>query len=234
MIDPDLSRVSDVTGPDDVRRLDVQRLANAYDSIKREMDGRRGRGFFARRGTRSAAKILCDELRWLVIDNNDFWVRVGRASQQANPFGAQEQVFLKNIEALATQEEHILRDLDVSEYQSQAITRDVYGALRIVNGRIQDGVDPTPEALANLRSRLDDAHKLVCAIAKGPLRKLQDDLIGIKGAKILLGAVAMGANTFIPAGPLAFVSLKAGGALMLGGAVGLLDLLPFGKPDIPI
>ena len=177
---------------------------------------------------RKAARILCDELNWLVHERENLWRGLEEASERLSAYRESENELMMNLVRLIEQEAAVFYRLGIKEEDSSSVIGLTYDAIKMA----RDSEDPSPESLRNLRDRLRVGNELVCKAAQGPLSKAYDKLIGNKGARILAGGALAGANVAVSviadSGAVSWVSLKAGYYVMSGKTDELIDLLEKG------
>ena len=195
-----------------ITRADVQRLIDAHGEIQKTL-GRR----------RRAARILCEELTWLVDEKGALWEDLAQASTRLRVHRSNERQLFDRIIPLIEQEEAIFKKLGISGPKSEEVIIQAYTALHIID----DQDDPSPASLSNLRNRLAHARELICLAARGPLRRLVEKVLTLKGALVLAGAAIGIANVAIAVvdqGTVSWVSPKAGYHIMKGDVEGLIKL----------
>lgn len=214
-----------------VVREDIERLVEAHRQVQELLvpEPRRGidklKARLMRSPTRRAARILCEELTWLVHERADFWVELAGASATLAGHRGREAALLETLEDLLLQEGELFRRLGIDDRTTSGVIATTYEAFRIIGDY---GANPSPAAVANLRDRLARATELVCAASRGPLTKTYEFIISTKGVRILGGAAVAGTNALFATadgGALSWTSVKAGFIVMTADAGGLIELL---------
>jgi hypothetical protein len=178
---------------------------------------------------RRAASILCEEMKWLAFERPDFWRELQEGCRELSKYRDQQNEFFENMRDLVDLEIGAFEKLGIKEEDSLASIGWVYNALDIV----EHGQDPTPEALANLQSRLAVATDLVCNASRGILRRAFDGVVSLKGLRIISGASVAGVNVAVAHfdfGVISWKSLSAGYFVMKADIDSLIKLLG-GKKD---
>jgi hypothetical protein len=178
-----------------------------------------------------AAKVLCEELTWLVHGNGSFWERVPQVAAELREEGKKrERELLQNIAELVDKEGEIFNKLKIKDESADRILREVYGSLRIAQLDLPDFASDA--AFRELREDLNIVAKRICHESKGAISRGLANIWGSKGLKILAGAATATANVIVSftadGGAISWVSITAGFITIKGN---LEDLKPpFGEP----
>ncbi|MFN0140334.1 MAG: hypothetical protein ACKVQW_09640 [Pyrinomonadaceae bacterium] len=208
-----------------IRKEDVERLISANARVQ-EILAQKPKGIFGmlRTSPRKAARVLCDELAWMVHDNAAYWETLQEAGERLRVYREQAPELLNQIGNLVEKEQAVFRRLGINDAQSEAVISQVYSALRIT----KEYDEPSRDALANLKDRLAHAQELICKAARGRLSRVYDKVIGRKGAQVLAGGAVAGANVailIVDQGVVSWVSLVAGFDIMRGDVKSLIKTL---------
>jgi hypothetical protein len=206
--------------------LDLRHLVQAQNDIEEAL---------RRHRDREAARIMCNEFKWLLNSNRSIWEPVGEFArkleaetlEQKTERRAAERQLLQTLATFVDKEQTIFEKFRVPPEKSAPVMDRVYSSLNVSS----ELPDLTPAALSQLRTNLAEAQELVCAHAttfmqrfgKGAARVVQS-----KAARVLAGAAVAGANVLIAVhdgGAVSSLSVKAGGIVMKGDIDGLADLL---------
>lgn len=200
-----------------IANADLRRLVNAHGRVALAMEKNK---------PREAAKILCEEFRWLGQEKGSFWEQVHAGTGRLSDFQREENEVLGNLALLIEQEEAIFAKLGIPVSRSGPIIGNVYGALKWSQANNEG---PSPESLAHLRTQLHAAEELICRESKSGIRRGVNWVLSYRGATILGGAAVMGANIAVFVhlphhGKYCWASAKAGYKVMQGDLTGIIDL----------
>src|SRR2546427_2502391 len=112
-----------------IQQSDIERLVKAERRIRKELFPV-SRQFLSSR--RKAARILCEELRWLSDERPDFWQALQAGSAQLSQYQKTQQELFKDIRSLIDLEIGAFAKLGISEKDSSGPLEWVYNALDIV------------------------------------------------------------------------------------------------------
>ena len=201
---------------------DVKRLVDAHAEIRA----------LCEKDPRKAAKLICEQFRWLLDEKSSFWAGLGSATAALQQYRTSEREILNNISAFIDQEASIFKKLKIKEQQYGPVIGDVFGALELARPN-NPWQNPSPQALAVLKERLAKAADLICKESKGKIRRALTWAVSWKGATVLGGSAIVSANVAVtvisPAHhPISWLSIKSGIKVMRGELDALIDLLTGG------
>jgi hypothetical protein len=200
-----------------ITQEDLERLVGAHEKVKEALD---------QRAPRRAAKILCEELGWLVKEKGSFWDDVRDATKTLSEHREVEKKVIGNLPQLIEDEESIFERLGIDRDRSTPILRDVYGGVNLTTNT----ENPTPDSLKVLQERLDKARELVCKCSRGPIARGRDWLLSWRGLPVLAGTAIVGANVAVMIFPphvhhISWVSVKTGVKVARGNVDAIIDMM---------
>lgn len=203
--------------PDELQKF-IHRLVDAHADITRHL----------KRRPRKAAKILCEEFRF-ISQYAPFWEQLTTTAQELAEHGKGADELVKSVRPLLEAEASIFAQLGIDHSDAGAILANVYGGFRVA--RALDA-DLSPDGIKLVQDQFNSATHLICDASRGPIRGAFDFVLSKKGAMVI-GGVGLGAanlwHAVTPGGhpQTATASLKVAGSIINGDLSGILEL--FGK-----
>lgn len=202
-----------------INPADVKRLVDAHAQVRTALNDN---------DPRKAAKLICEQFRWLLDEQSSFWSGVGSATATLQQYRNSEREILSNLSSFIDQEAFIFKKLKIKEQQYGPVIGDVFSALQLARPN-SPWENPSPQALGVLKERLAKATDLICQESRSKLRRALTWAVSWKGATILGGSAIVTANVAVtvisPAHhPVSWLSVKSGIKVMRGEVDALIDL----------